>query len=80
MDKQVLLFGECRCLENTHCGGGYEFLRTDGRSTSGSKVEGYSVQYPKDNLNQATAYIRPLQNDLSLAPLEGHEVEMMVEN
>ena len=57
-------------------GGGYEFLRTDGRSTTrlvlipGSKTEGYSVQYLKDNLNQATAYIRPLQNDLSLTPLE----------
>ena len=61
-------------------GGGYEFLRTDGRSTSrlvlipGSKVEGYSVQYLKDNLNQATAYICPLQNDLSLSPLEDFEV------
>ena len=58
-------------------GGGYEFLRTDGRSTTrlvlipGSKTEGYSVQYLKDNLNQATAYIRPLQNDLSFTPLEG---------
>lgn len=58
-------------------GGGYEFLRTDGRSTTRlvvipcSKTEGYSVQYLKDNLNQATAYIRPLQNDLSFTPLEG---------
>ena len=58
-------------------GGGYEFLRTDGRSTSrlvlipGSKSEGYSVQYLKDNLNQATAYIRPLQNDLTFTPMEG---------
>ena len=65
-------------------GRGYEFLRTDGRSTSrlvlipGSKVEGYSVQYLKDNLNQATAYICPLQNDLSLSPLEDFEVGMIV--
>lgn len=35
------------------------------------KDRGYSVQYLKDNLNQATAYIHPLQNDLSFTPLEG---------
>ena len=68
-------------LSETHLklgdGGGYEFLRTDGESTTrlvltpGSKTEGYSVQYLKDNLNQATAYICPLQNDLSFTPLEG---------
>ena len=57
-------------------GGEYEFLRTDGRSTTrlvlipGSKTEGYSVQYLKDNLNQATAYIHPMQNNLSFMPLE----------
>ena len=51
-------------------GGGYDFLRTEGRSTTtlvvipGSKTEGYSVQHLKDNLNQATAYIRPLQNGI----------------
>ena len=61
-----------------HCdGGGYEKLRTDGRSTTwlvltpSSKTEGYSVQYLKDNLNQATAYIHPMQNNLSFMPLEG---------
>ena len=61
-----------------HCdGGGYEFLRTDGRSTTwlvltpSSKTEGYSVQYLKDNLNQATVYIHPMQNNLSFMPLEG---------
>lgn len=60
-----------------HDGGGYEFLRTDGRSTTwlvlipGLKTEGYSIQYLKDNLNQATVYIHPLQNDLSFTPLEG---------
>ena len=59
-------------------GGRYEFLITDGRSTTrlvlipGSKTEGYSVQYLKDNLNQATVYIRPLHNDLSFTPLEGN--------
>ena len=58
-------------------GGGYGFLRTDGRSTTwlvvipGSKTEGYSVQYLKDNLNQATTYIHPMQNNLSFMPLEG---------
>ena len=30
------------------------------------KTEGCSVQYLKDNLNQAIAYIRPLQNDLQV--------------
>ena len=55
-----------------HDGGGYEFLRTNGRSTTklviipGSKTEGCSVQYLKDNLNQAIAYIRPLHNDLQV--------------
>ena len=65
-------------------GGGYEFLRTDGRSTTrlvlipGSKTEGYSVQYLKDNLNQVTAYIRPLQNDLSWTPLGGDDDTILV--
>ena len=35
------------------------------------KDRGYSVEYLKDNLNQATAYIHPLQNDLSFTALEG---------
>ena len=35
-----------------------------------SKVEGYVVQFLKDNLNQATASIHTLQNDISLVPLE----------
>ena len=53
-------------------------MRNDGRSTTrlvlipGSKAEGYSVQNLKDNLNQATASICPLQNDLSFMPLEGN--------
>lgn len=55
--------------------GGYEFLRINGRSNRrlvlipGSKTEGYSIQCLKDNLNQATALILPLQNNLSCTPL-----------
>ena len=52
-----------------------EFSRIGGRSTRrlvlipGSKTEGYSIQCLKDNFNQATAFILPLQNDLSCTPL-----------
>ena len=35
------------------------------------KDRGYSVEYLKGNLNQATAYIHPLQNDVSFTALEG---------
>ena len=57
-------------------GGGFEILRSGGSralvTINPHMVSGYSVRFLRDEsgLGQALAYIRPLQKDLNMSPLE----------
>lgn len=56
-------------------GGGYELLRTKQETNRVLCVipppsGGYNVDYMKNMVSQAKIYIRPIQKDLSLSPLE----------
>ncbi len=59
-------------------GGGYELLRTQHRSTTKLEIlhpkqnAGYNVLHLKEDIASAKIYIRPLQRDLNLEPLEGN--------
>jgi hypothetical protein len=61
-------------------GGGYELLRTQHRSTTKLEIlypkqaAGYNVLHLKEDIASAKIYIRPLQRDLNLEPLEPTEI------
>ena len=59
-------------------GGGYELMRTQPNNNRElcvipPKSGGYTVEYLKNIVSQAKIFIRPIQKDLSLAPLVVNE-------
>lgn len=74
-DAQSIYFELCSAFPKLSDAGGYEFLRAQ---EGGGKLlspivlppNGYSTNYLKAVVHSAKIYIRPLQRDLSLEPVE----------
>ena len=59
-------------------GGGYELMRTKQNNNRELRVipplsDGYTAEYLKAIVGQAKLYIRPIQKDLSIAPMNDCE-------
>jgi len=74
-DAEDLHYDLLEAFPKLKSGGGYELMRTSDRGNRSLAVipcpsSGYTIAYLRSVAGQAKVYIRPLQKDLDLSPID----------